>query len=70
MDTVVIKIYFRYDRRYIINCWNLDVITVPVEEKRRWSETSMPDDGLNLPNLEAGGVVRTYLPNVGRLLEY
>ena len=28
----------------------------------------MPDDVLNLPNLEAGGVVRTYLPNVGRLL--
>ena len=30
----------------------------------------MPDDvlNLNLPNLEAGGVVRMYLPNVGRLL--
>ena len=28
----------------------------------------MPVDVLNLPNLEAGGVVRTYLPNVDRLL--
>ena len=30
----------------------------------------MSDVVLNLPNLEAGGVVRMYLPNVGRLLEY
>ena len=37
MDTVVMNnIYFRkYDMRYIIDCWNLDVIIVPVEEKRR-----------------------------------
>ena len=60
--------YFRYDTRYIIDCWNLDVIIVPVEEKMRWSETCMPDDVLNLPNLEAGGVVRIYLPNVDGLL--
>ena len=56
--------------RYIIDCWNLDVIIVPVEEKRRWSETRMSDVVLNLPNLEADGVVRMYLPNVDRLLEY
>ena len=43
MDTVVMKIYFRYDMRYIIDCWNLDVIIVPVEEKRRWSETRLSD---------------------------
>ena len=28
----------------------------------------MTDVVLNLPNLEAGGVVRMYLPNVDRLL--
>ena len=56
--------------RYIIDCWNLDVIIVPVEGKRRWSETRMSDVVLNLPNLEAGGVVEMYLPNVDRLLEY
>ena len=43
MDTVAIKIYFRYVMRYIIDCWNLDVIIVPVEEKRRWSETRLSD---------------------------
>ena len=46
------------------------MVIVPVEEKRRWSETCMPDDVLNILNLEAGGVVRMNLPNVGRLLEY
>ena len=56
--------------RYIIDCWNLDAIIVPVEEKRIWSETCMPDVVLNLPNLEAGGVDKMYLPNVDRLLEY
>ena len=56
--------------RYIIDCWYLDVIIVPVEEKMRWSETRMSDVVLNLPNLDAGGVVRMYLPNVNRLLEY
>ena len=56
--------------RYIIDCWNLDVIIVPVEEKRRWSETRMSDIVLNLPNLEAGRVVKMYLLNVDRLLEY
>ena len=56
--------------RYIIDCWNLDVIIVPVEEKRRWSETRMPGVVLNLPNLEARGVAKMYLPNVDRLLEY
>ena len=55
--------------RYIIDCWNLNVITVPVEEKRRWPETRIYDVVLNLPNLEAGGVVKMYLPNVDRLLE-
>ena len=56
--------------RYIIDRWNLDVIIVPVEEeKRRWSETRMSHVVSNLPNLEAGGVVKTYLPNVERLLE-
>ena len=25
MDTVVMKIYSRYDMRYIIDCWNLDI---------------------------------------------
>ena len=29
----------------------------------------MPDVVLNVPNLEAGGVVKTYLSNVERLLE-
>ena len=56
--------------RYIIDCWNLDVITIPVKEKRRWSETRMSNVVLNLPNLEAGGVVKMCLPNVDRLLEY
>ena len=55
--------------RYTIDCWNLDVIIVLVEEKRRWSDTRTSDVILNLPNLEAGGVVRMYLPNVDRLLE-
>ena len=55
--------------RYIIHCWNLDVIIVPVVEKRRWSETCMPDDVLNFSNFEAGGVVKMYLPSVDRLLE-
>ena len=56
--------------RYIDDRWNLDVIIVPVEEKMRcWSETYIPDVVLNLPNLEAGGVVKTYLSNVERLLE-
>ena len=45
------------------------MLIVPVEEKRRWSETLISDVVLNLPNLEAGGVVRMYLPNVDRLLE-
>ena len=39
-----------------------------LEEKMRWPGTCMPDDVLNLPNLEAGGVLWTYLPNVSRLL--
>ena len=56
--------------RYITDCWNLDVIIVPVEEKRRWSKTRMSDVVLNLSNLEAGGVVKMYLPNVDRLLEH
>ena len=56
--------------RYIIDCWNLGVIVVPVVEKRRWSETCMSDVVLSLPNLEAGGVVKMYLPNVERLLEH
>ena len=56
--------------RYIIDCWNLDVTIVPVKEKKRWSETRMSDVVLNLPNLEAGGVVKMYLPNVDRLLEH
>ena len=43
-------------------------ILVPVEDKRRWSEKYMPDDVLNLLNLEAVGVVRMNLPNIGRLL--
>ena len=34
----------------------------------RSSETYMPDDVLNLTNLEAGGVVRIYLLNVDGLL--
>ena len=34
-----------------------------------WSETRMSDIVLNLPNLEAGGVVKISLPNVDRLLE-
>ena len=42
MDTaVVMKIYFRYGMRYIIDCWNLDVSSR--QEERRWSETCMPD---------------------------
>ena len=56
--------------RYIIDRWNLDVIVVPVEEKRRWSESRMSDVVLNLSNLEAGGVVKMYLPNVDILLGY
>ena len=56
--------------RYVIDCWNLDVIIVPVERKKRWPETRISDVALNLPNLEAGGVVKMYLPNVDRVLEY
>ena len=41
---------------------------VPVEVGDGQKRVS--DDVLNLPNFEAGGVVRTYLPNIGRLLEY
>ena len=55
--------------RYVIDYWNLDVIIVSVEEKRKWSETRMSDVILNLPNLEGCGVVKMYLPNVDRLLE-
>ena len=39
---------------------------VPVEEGDGQKRVS--DDVLNLPNLEAGGVVRSYLLNVGGLL--
>ena len=41
MDIVVMKIYSRYDMRYIIDCWNLDISYR--REKRRWSETCMSD---------------------------
>ena len=35
MDTIVMKnIYFRYDTRYITDCWILDVIIVPVEGEK------------------------------------
>ena len=54
--------------RYIIDCWNLDVIIVLVEEKRRWSKTLMSDVVLNFPNFEAGGVVKMYLPNYWNIL--
>ena len=54
--------------RYIIDRWNWNI--VPVEDKRRWSETRMSDVVLNLPNLEAGGVDNMYLPNGDKLLEY
>ena len=47
MDTVVMKNIFRYDTRYIVDRWNLDVILVPVEEKMKWSGTCMPADVLN-----------------------
>ena len=53
--------------RYIIDRWNLD-ISSNIREKG-WSETRMSDVVLNLPNLEAGGVVRMNLPNVDGLLE-
>ena len=51
--------------RYIIDRWNLDIASR--REKSRWSETCMTDVVLNLPNLEAGGGVRMYLPNVDSL---
>ena len=54
--------------RYIIDRSVRIWILGPVEEKRRWSETRMSDVVLNLPNLDAGGIVRMYLPNVDRLL--
>ena len=60
------KKYFCYDTRYIIDRWNLDITSR--REKRRWSETGMTDVVLNLPNLEAGGVVRMYHPHIDRLL--
>ena len=41
MDTVVMKKYSRYDMRYIIDCWHLDISSR--KEKRRWSETCMSD---------------------------
>ena len=41
MDTVVMKTYFRYDMRYIVDRWNLDIASR--REKRRWLETCMPD---------------------------
>ena len=65
-DTVVMKKYSATirDTLFTVRIW----ILVPVEDKRRWSETYMPDDVLNLHNLEAGEVVRMNLPNVGRLL--
>ena len=36
MNAVVMKNIFplRYEIRYIIDCWNLDVIIVPVGEKK------------------------------------
>ena len=44
MDTIVVKNIFplRYEILYIIDRWNLDVISSR-REKRRWSETCMPD---------------------------
>ena len=36
MDTVVMRYIFRYDTRYIIDRWNLDVSS---SRSRRWSET-------------------------------
>ena len=68
MDTVVMKnipATIR-DTLLTVGIW----ILVPVEEKRRWSETRMSDVVLNLPNLEAGGVDKMYLLNVDRFLEY
>ena len=56
--------------RYIIDCWNLDVIIVPVEGKGDGQKRACLTSFLNVPNLEAGGVVKMYLPNVDRLLEY
>ena len=53
MDTSRNEKYFRYDMRYIIGRWNLNVIIVPVEENKRWSETYMPDDVLNLPKFRS-----------------
>ena len=41
MDTVVMKNIFRYDMRYIINCWNPDDSSR--REKRRWSEMCISD---------------------------
>ena len=41
MGTVVMKIYSRYDIRYIIDCWNVNISSR--REKRRWSETCMSD---------------------------
>ena len=60
------EIYFRYDTRYIIDRWNLDVSS----SRRGDGQKRVPNDVLNFLNLKAGGVVRTYLPNIGRLLEY
>ena len=41
MDTVVMKNIFRYDMRYIIDCWDLDASSR--REKMRWSETYTSD---------------------------
>ena len=62
MDTVVMKNIPATicDTLLTVGIW----ILVPVEEKRRWLETRMSDVVLNLPNLEAGRVVRMHLPNV------
>ena len=68
MDTVVMRnipATIR-DTLLTVGIW----ILVPVEEKRRWSETRTSDVVCNLPNLEAGGVDKMYLLNVDRLLEY
>ena len=43
------EIYFRYDTRYIIDRWNLDVSS----SRRGDGQKRVPDDVLNLPKFRS-----------------
>ena len=68
MDTVVMKNIFPL--RYEIHYWPLESGYYFPQRENEMVRNVHDWHRLNLSNLEAGGVVKMYLPNVDRLLEY